>query len=119
MLHPYLILLILPVRLANGPNPWEGRVEVYHNDVWGTVCDDSWDVMQAVVLCRQLGYEGGVIVNNKKYGPGVDPIWLDNLFCRGEETSIADCEHNGWGKHNCIHNEDIGLQCGMLYYFIV
>ena len=45
-----------PVRLQGGTNPREGRVEIYYNNEWGTICDDHWTIMEANVICRQLGF---------------------------------------------------------------
>ena len=46
------------MRLVDGLTPDDGRVEICLNGVWGSVCDDFWDVREAIVVCRQLGYTG-------------------------------------------------------------
>ena len=44
------------VRLVDGSNQYEGRLEVCINDQWGTVCDNSWSTTDASTICKQLEY---------------------------------------------------------------
>ena len=100
------------VRLVNGPTEYEGRVEVYHNGEWGTVCDDGWDLNDTQVVCRELGLGQAIAARrNAFYGQGSGRIWLDNLNCVGTELSIVNCSHRGWGIENCGHYEDAGVKC--------
>ena len=100
------------VRLVNGTTKYEGRVEVYYSGTWGTVCDDEWDLNDAEVVCRQLGYGPAIAVRHRAaYGQGSGEIWLDDLNCVGTESSIGHCSHTGWGFHDCVHYEDAGVKC--------
>ncbi|XP_068704797.1 uncharacterized protein [Montipora foliosa] len=99
------------IRLADGGAKY-GRVEVYHDGQWGTVCDDSWDTNDARVACRQLGFSGAIRqYQSAYYGQGSGPIWLDNVDCAGGEASLSSCNHNGWEIHNCFHDEDASVVC--------
>ena len=102
------------VRLVGGPTSYEGRVEVYHNGKWGTVCDDGWDLNDAHVVCRQLGFVSAIYARDSAYyGQGSGTIWLDDVNCVGIELTIENCSHYGWGIHNCGHYEDAGVQCSI------
>ena len=100
------------VRLVGGSGPHEGRVEVLRNGHWGTACDDGWDLQDATVVCRQLGYgTAGAALRFAAYGEGSGPIWYGNVDCSGSEANLDQCAHNGLGVHNCVHSEDAGAIC--------
>ncbi|NXR12310.1 DMBT1 protein, partial [Semnornis frantzii] len=89
-----------------------GRVEVLHEHQWGTICDDSWDLRDAQVVCRQLGCGTAISSPGQAhFGQGQDPIWLDEVECTGLELSLSQCSHSSWGQHNCNHEEDAGVVC--------
>ncbi|ELT89741.1 hypothetical protein CAPTEDRAFT_74318, partial [Capitella teleta] len=97
------------VRLVNGENEREGRVEIAHAGQWGTICDDHFGKQEADVICKSFGYSDGVVV--ARFGQGAGPIWLDDVACIGNEDSIAQCPHPAWGTHDCSHREDVGVVC--------
>ena len=103
-----------PVRLVGGAAPSEGRVEIFINDQWGTICDDYFTWYEGGVVCRQLNYTGIIRVAPRgEFGVGRGPIWLDNVYCPvGDESYITQCMHLEYGVHNCDHSEDVGVVCG-------
>ncbi|XP_072329695.1 scavenger receptor cysteine-rich domain-containing protein DMBT1-like [Scyliorhinus torazame] len=100
------------VRLQNGPNPCQGRVEVFYNATWGTVCADSFGIQDAEVVCKQLSCGSARSVDREvTFGRGTGPIWLDDVDCRLHESLLWQCPSSPWGQHNCKHKEDIGVIC--------
>ena len=100
------------MRLVGG-SLYEGRVEVNYTGVWGTVCDDGWDDIDAGVVCRQLGFgSAGLAVYSARFGEGSGPIWLDDVLCTGNEPILAKCGHLGIDVvRSCNHSSDAGVKC--------
>ena len=100
------------LQLVDGSNYKEGRVEMYYNSEWGTVCDHDWSPSNAKVVCKQLGFGAyGTTLTGSSVPDGSGNIWLDNLRCSGTETHILNCPSNTIGDHNCAHSEDVGVSC--------
>ncbi|XP_069484988.1 T-cell differentiation antigen CD6 isoform X2 [Ambystoma mexicanum] len=100
------------VRLVDGPSPCSGRVEVEGNVAgsWGTVCDDSWDLSEGHVVCRQLGCGSAIkTFGEAHFGKGNGPIHLDEMNCSGSEASLWDCPADL--STDCGHKEDAGVIC--------
>ena len=80
--------------------------------MWGTICDDQWDINDARVVCHQLGFADAMSAPRlAHYGQGTGPIWLHEVSCLGTEPDIFNCRHNGTGNLNCGHHEDASVEC--------
>jgi len=100
------------VRLVDGTVPHEGNVEVFHLGKWGSVCDDEWDIREATVICRELGWDDVARpTHNSMYGPARNPFWIDNTYCTGGEKNLTECRFDGWGQNDCHESEAAGVIC--------
>ncbi|NXK99928.1 C163A protein, partial [Mesembrinibis cayennensis] len=98
------------VRLADGPGRCAGRVEAYVNGTWGTVCQETWDLPGAAVVCRQLGCGMALAAHDSAhFGPGTGPLWLDAGGCAGTEASLWDCLASA--RHGCRRGGGAGAVC--------
>ena len=92
---------------------YAGRLEIFVNEEWGTVCDDGWGNNEAIVACRQMGFDGAYDSDwtPRKDGSSYQTIWLDDVICTGNESQLINCNHRGLGVENCRHNDDVGIRC--------
>ncbi|XP_036417921.1 antigen WC1.1-like, partial [Colossoma macropomum] len=98
------------IRLVGSGGDCAGRLEVFHSGSWGTVSDELWDIKDAQVVCRQL--QCGVALSAlvpARFGTG--PIWLNEVECEGNETSLWNCRFQLCGVDECGHKDDVGVMC--------
>ena len=103
--------LYTDIRLVGGRNQYEGRVEVYRSYEWRTVCDSSWDIHEAEVVCRQLGYgyailaiQGAAFGQGSAHGRQLERDW----YCTGSESSLNDCFSN---YATCSNSDEASVIC--------
>ena len=121
----------------DGPTVPKGRLEVFHNGEWGTVCDDQFDErvddprtpfdrrrlpnLAPQKACQFMGYATGQMIpqGSMSRAPASQKIWLDDVRCldnaphwTGESpTQLHHCYHAGWGLNNCTVEENVHLSC--------
>ena len=101
------------VRLVGGDTMLEGRVEVFLLGQWGTVCDYRWDLFDAIVVCRQLGYLRAIEAPRSAFfGAGSGPSWYYRVYCTGTEHNLTECSKNTYNFGSaCPHSRDAGAVC--------
>ncbi|XP_038068817.1 deleted in malignant brain tumors 1 protein-like [Patiria miniata] len=99
------------VRLVGGSRT-SGRVEIYRGGSWGTICDSNWNVTDAGIVCRQLGFSDALEAKSAAhFGQGSGPVHMDGLACEGSEEKITDCPSHCWEETSCSHSHDAGVIC--------
>ena len=97
------------IRLVGGSASNEGRVQVFRSGEWQTVCDNAWDLNEANVACRQLGYGYAIkVVTQTLFGRGTGEQWGAYFHCRGNESRLDNCFT---ASSSCSHSEDVGVIC--------
>ncbi|VDI37093.1 Hypothetical predicted protein [Mytilus galloprovincialis] len=98
------------LRLTAGYAANAGRLEIFHNGEWGTVCDNHFDNIDATVACKELGYCSGIMHQADRISDGHGAIWLTDLNCTGSERKLLHCAYNA-DSTRCRHYEDVGIHC--------
>ena len=111
-MYVVLNILHLGVRLVGGLNDAQGRVEIYYEGQWGTICDEGWDINGGTVVCHQLGYQRALTITNgaSNFGPGNGPIQFHHVTCQGNESNLFTCLLSK-NTSACLHHQDAGVIC--------
>lgn len=108
------------LNLVNGSSSTEGRLEMYHNGQWGTVCSRDMRDTDAAAICRLLGHGGGHLASPGRYGAGQGPIWNLNTGCIDRRQRLkSDCVKNALETRSCSHDRDLGLVCGKIFTILL
>ena len=101
-----------PVRLVGGKSDNEGRVEIYYNNTWGTVCWNSWNYRDSNTVCRQLGYTEYITYYRSPLSDEENaPVWMDGVDCDSYEVCLGKCSFTGFGNNKCGHSLDAFVKC--------
>ena len=100
------------LRLQHGNSSNEGRVEIFMDGDWQTVCDESWDIEDADVVCRQLELGYAVAAPTQNYFPTLNAqIWTADVNCTGNERKLIDCHAPMMSENVCFHTDNAGVVC--------
>ena len=108
-----IIVCVENIRLTGGSTPYEGRVELFVDGQWGTVCSmEEVTTAEAETLCNSLGFgPPQSVVSGSLYGDDTDiPITVTSLVCQGTQDDFTECTLRNQPS-SCTHDNDIGLIC--------
>ena len=75
------------------------------------MCDEKWDIQDADVICREIGYKGAHAVQSGAVN-AQDIILMNNVQCFGNESSIFQCKHDSWKENSCTNSSrKAGVKC--------
>ena len=112
-------MLLTGVRLI-GIHEGQGRVEVYTNGNWGTVCTNAWDDNDATVICHQLGMgDFGFAISGSTVPHSNASSLMDNVHCYGSETDIFDCQHDSSDLEYCKYTQKAGVKCSRMLLILI
>ena len=98
------------IRLSGGQNAHEGHVDALLNGHWFSVCDTNWDLLEAIVACRQLGYHTAeAALRASPFNNTGGPNWMVVGQCTGYEANLSQCSQN-YGLESCRYNH-AGVIC--------
>ena len=88
-------------------------MQVFYNKTWGWVCADQWDKQDADVACRMMDFQGSLslFTVKEKSKETNFPVWLNNMQCNGDESSLFLCVHEGYRAHSCAAKRKAGAIC--------
>ena len=104
---------MLQVRIRGGANHLEGRVEVFNDGIWGTVCAEGWGIEEAMTVCRQLnlGYASEAVTEQNFSRTDLEVI-MSGVQCHINDISIYHCEHDEWKNTTCSDKKkSAGVVC--------
>ena len=107
MFHDLNVRLIFLTRCHSRRSYYSRQIfacTLRHSSIYVFCSGKSWR------LCIDVFRRSAAVVDNR-YGSGTGQIWLDNLQCLGNESSLVECSHGGWGVHNCVHSQDVSIAC--------
>ncbi|XP_036439512.1 scavenger receptor cysteine-rich type 1 protein M130-like isoform X2 [Colossoma macropomum] len=99
------------VRLVDGAGRCSGRLEVKAHQSWTTVCEASFDLQDAEVVCRELDCGPPLTLQGALYGEGKHPFGNKEFQCKGTENRLLTCSTSDREEQNCTHGKAVGLTC--------
>ena len=113
-----LIYIITLARLRGGMSQLEGRLEIYYQGVWRSVCTQHWTLKEAHVACRMMGYHSALYANTI-YGSFDRQVGIKDLRCNGSEKDLVGCQHNGWNLQGCQDKKYAIVTCSRKYILYI